>query len=179
MNLSIFKFYFFTTFLILFSLPSYAFKFENIIFQYAGEIGKYSLGTEKHFTDYYSLSFHYGIVPENEIQDKIETYTLKNTFRLFRYNHKELDYRFYSGLGLFHVPGSKYETQNLDEAPNNYYRQSSIRGLLYIGHEVTLKKTSIYLESGINDIWLINSVNNDSVDWQDHVSLGIGLKYKF
>jgi hypothetical protein len=150
----------------------------SILFQFAGDIGKYSFGVEKEFNSTYSLSAFYGFVPANGIQDKIETYTIKNTFNLFHFSYKKINYTFYTGLGIFHVPGKKYQTNNIDDAPNDYYRQSSLRGLVYIGHDFEYSnKASMYLETGINDIWLINSSNNSSVDYKDHLSLGIGFRY--
>jgi hypothetical protein len=152
----------------------------KIIFQYAGDIGKYSLGYGKQVNKIYSFSLHYGLAPANDIQNKIETYTFKNNLNLFSTQGKLFQYSLYTGLGLFHIPGNKYKTHEQDGVSDNYYRQSSIRGLAYIGHELQYgKKASIYLESGMNDIWIINSINNDSIDYRDHVSLGIGFKYKF
>ena len=150
------------------------------IFQYAGEIGKYSFGVGDDFNKYYTYSFHYGYVPGNSIQNKIETYTFKNNLNLYRYNYKSFLYTLYGGLALYHVPGNKYKTQEISDAPDNYYRQSVLRGLAYLGHNFRYKEShSIYFESGINDIWLINSANNDSVKLEDHVSLGIGYNFKF
>lgn len=154
--------------------------YDHLLMQYAGEIGKYSIGYGKDFTDFYRLSFHYGYVPGNELQNKIETYTVKNNFRLFNYDYKKVMYSLYTGVALYHVPGDKYKTQEHSDTPDNYYRQSSIRGLLYLGHEFSYNVTnSIYLESGVNDVWIINSANNDSVDIEDHVSLGIGFNHRF
>ena len=157
-----------------------AFAYEQLVLQYAGDIGKFSLGYGKDLTDYYRISFHYGYVPANELQNKIETYTIKNNFSLWSYDYQQYQYTFYTGAALFHVPGNKYKTHEYSSTPDNYYRQSSIRGLVYIGHEMAYNKTnSIYLESGINDVWLINAANNDSVDIQDHVSLALGYNYRF
>lgn len=152
----------------------------NFILQYAGDIGKYSAGIGKSLTKNYRISLHYGFVPPNQIQNKIETYTFKNSYSLFFYNYQKIDYILYTGVALYHVPGDKYKTQEISSIPDNYYRQSSIRAQLYIGHEFRLEETnSIYLESGVNDIWIINSINNDSIDLKDHVSLGLGYKYRF
>tara|TARA_B100001971_G_scaffold215193_1_gene260047 strand:- start:136113 stop:136637 length:525 start_codon:yes stop_codon:yes gene_type:complete len=167
-------------FLILFLLSTPAFGFNQAIVQYAGEIGKYSFGIGDDYNKTYHYSFHYGYVPSNSLQNKIETYTMKNNFNLFRYNYKNWDYRFYTGIAAFHVPGNKYKTHEISDAPDNYYRQSSIRGLFYFGHNIRFKdEHSIFLESGINDYWIVNAYNNNSVDFTDHVSLGIGYNLKF
>ena len=170
----------FRLFILSFYLTTQGFALDNVIYQYAGDIGKHSIGTEFKFKFWYGMSVHYGIVPANEFQNKIETYTLKNNFYLFHYGYKNISYELYSGIGLFHVPGNKYKTHEEAGVHNNYYRQSSIRGMLYIGHQFNYKKhSSIYLESGINDIWIINSYNNDSIDYRDHVTLGVGYKFYF
>ncbi len=156
--------------------------YENnrIILQYAGEIGKYSVGIGKRINKYYSLSVHYGFVPATEIQNKIETYTFKNNLYIYSFGVEKFEIESYVGLALFHVPGNKYKTQELDGTPDDYYRQSSIRGLAYFGVDVSYRKdVSLYFESGINDIWIISSRNNDSIDYKDHVSLGIGGVYRF
>ncbi len=174
MRLLIFNFFLFLTY----SSPTVG--MDSIIFQYAGDIGKYSFGVGKKLLPYYSVSLHYGIVPANDIQNKIETYTIKNNFKIYSNEFKVMTYKLYSGLGLFHVPGDKYKTHEYAGIEDDYYRQSSIRGLVYIGHEFEVKKYgAMYLESGMNDIWIINSINNDSIDYKDHVSLGLGYKYRF
>lgn len=171
-------FLFFTLIIIAFNANAYT--PESLLIQYAGDIGKYSIGASKNINNYYSISLHYGYVPSTAIQDKIETYTLKNNFNLARYNYQNFMYKLYTGLSLYHTPGNKYKTNEIAGAPNEYYRQSSIRGQIYIGHEFELYSTNaFYVESGINDIWLINSANNESVDYKDHLSLGIGYKYTF
>jgi hypothetical protein len=170
------------SYILLFSLNVFALKVESneMIFQYAGDIGKYSVGYGKQFNSVYGIRVHYGIVPANDIQDKIETYTIKNNFTVFDYDYKKMHYKLYSGLGFYHVPGDKYKTNELAGTPSDYYRQSSVRAMLYIGHEfIYNQKNSIYLESGVNDVWLINSSNNDSIDYEDHVVLGIGVTYHF
>lgn len=154
---------------------------DKVVFQYAGEIGKYSFGVGKKINKYYSLSLHYGIVPATEIQNKIETYAFKNNLHLFQIEYKKLNYEFYTGINMFHVPGDKYKTQEISGGtPDNYYRQSSVRAMVYLGNEVSYgKNVSFYAESGIDDIWIISSTNNDSIDYKDHVSLGVGFNYKF
>jgi hypothetical protein len=172
----------FSFFLSLISLLTYAntSSHDEIVFQYAGDIGKYSIGYGQQVNSRYSFRLHYGVVPANDIQDKIETYTIKNNLTVFDYSFKKSIYKLYTGLGLYHVPGNKYKTNELAGTPDEYYRQSSIRGILYIGHEFILhKKGSIYLESGLNDVWFINSSNNDSIDYKDHVVLGVGVTYHF
>lgn len=157
-----------------------SYKGNEIAIQYAGDIGKYSIGYGKRFNDIYTLRLFYGIVPSNKLQNKIETYSIKNNFSIFYYDYKKLRYSLYLGLGLNHVPGDKYKTNELAETPDDYYRQSSLRGSLYIGHEIEYNKiSSIYFESSINDVWIINSINNDTIDYKDHVTLGVGVTYKF
>lgn len=162
---------------LLFSQASEA-RSSHLIFQYAGDIGKYSAGYGHRFNKYYTLSGHYGFVPSNKRQNKIETYTVKNTLDLYEIGYKNLSFRFYTGAALFHVPGNKYKTQSLSTTEANYYRQSSIRGQLYIGNNVSYgNQVSFYWESGINDIWIINSSNNDSIDPKNHISLALGFNY--
>ena len=153
---------------------------KQIITQYAGDIGKYSIGFGQEFSSWYSYSFHYGIVPPNSFQNKIETFTLKNNFHIYEYDYSDFEYKLFMGLGIFHVPGRKYETNNISGPKSDYYRQSSYRAIAYLSHEIVYKqKYSMYLESGVNDIWLTNSYNNDSIKLEDHVSLGLGIRYWF
>ncbi len=153
---------------------------KHIIGQYAGDIGKYSFGVGQQITSWYSLSLHYGQVEGNKFHNKIETYTLKNNFHLFKYNRSHYQYRLLTGLSLLHIPGRKYETDEVSGASSNYYRQSSYRAIVYLTHEFVYKNLySMYFESGVNDIWLTNSYNNDSINIRDHVSLGIGFRYWF
>ena len=153
---------------------------DKIIMQYAGDIGKYSAGVGRQLNKYYSFSLHYGVVPKTEIQSKIETYALKNNLHLYQIEYKRFLLDLYTGVTLYHAPGDKYKTQELSGIDNGYYRQSSIRGMLFLGNELSYRnKVSFYTESGINDIWIINSTNNDSIDYKDHVSLGMGFKYRF
>lgn len=168
--------------ILIFLLPTFvnAKESNKIVFQYAGEIGKYSVGFEREITSIYSISAHYGVVPPDNLNRKIETYTVKNNLKILNLKFKKIDYKFYFGLGLFHVPGNKYKTHEIEGVEDNYYRQSSLRGLIYLGHEVKLdQRAAIYLESGINDIWIINSINNDTIDYKNYVSLGIGFKHRF
>jgi len=167
-------------FFIFITFNANAFEVENIIFQHAGDIGKYSIGSGKQINKYYSLSFHYGFVPANEIQSKIETYTVKNNLHVFGYDYKNHEYSLYTGISVYYFPNDKYQTSGVSEAPDDYYRQSQVRGQIYIGNRLTFnQKHSIYTESGINDLWVINSSNNDSIDYKDHVVLGIGYTYTF
>jgi hypothetical protein len=154
--------------------------FDTAIFQYAGDIGKYSLGAGKQVNEYYSLSLHYGFTPANGIQDKIETYTFKNNLHLYEYEYKNVEYSLYTGLSVYYFPSDKYKTNDISGPASDYYRQSQVRSQIYIGHQLTInRKHAIYIESGINDIWIINSYNNESVDYKDHIVMGLGYKYTF
>lgn len=162
------------------SSNSYGNSYNKAVIQHAGEIGKFSFGLGRRVSEYYSFSAHYGFVPKNKLQNKIETYTLKNNLHLFKYELRPLVLESYIGVGLFHVPGNKYKTHEFDGTDDNYYRQSSVRGLLYFGVELSYRNIgSFYFESGVNDIWIINSINNDTIDYKDHVSLGVGVNYHF
>jgi hypothetical protein len=151
---------------------------DRVIFQYAGDIGKYSAGLGNRVNDWYSLSLHYGVVPKTDIQDKIETWAFKNNLHVFDYEYKSFALDFYLGINIYHIPGRKYQTDDITGADNGYYRQSSTRAMVYIGNGIKYEKhMEFYWESGLNDIWIINSTNNDSIDPKDHISLAIGLNY--
>ena len=168
----------FATFLFSLKAESKIINNSKIVLQYAGEIGRYSAGFGHQFNNYYSISGHYGFVPSKEHQNKIETYTLKNNLHFWDYSIKGLDLDFYTGASLFHVPGNKYKTQSLAGTEDNYYRQSSIRSQVYVGNSLRYRNNmSFYWESGINDIWIINSANNDSIDPKNHISLALGFNY--
>jgi hypothetical protein len=165
---------------VLLANKSYGQDYNKAVIQHAGEIGQVSFGLGKKINKYYSFSVHYGFVPKNELQNKIETYTFKNNLHLYHLEYKSFVAETYMGLALYHVPGNKYKTHELGATENNYYRQSSVRGLAYLGFDLSYRnKVSFFAESGLNDIWIINSINNDSIDYKDHVSLGIGASYRF
>ena len=157
-----------------------AYFFDKAVIQYAGDIGKVSFGVEKEIKDYYWFSLHYGITPKTETSTRHETYTIKNNLRLYTYEKLEVKYQFYFGAAVFYIPGKHFATDQIDDAPDSYYRQSSFRALLYVGHEFNfLKKHTAYFESGVNDVWMIALVNNSSVSIFDHVTLSLGYKYRF
>jgi len=148
--------------------------------QYAGEIGLLSAGLGKVVTSNYSFSFLYGYVPESIAGKEIETYSFKNDYSLYRYHRNSNFLDFYIGLNIYHVKELHYQMHRQRPYPRNYYRMSSIRAMLYWGmsYQLQSKKSSIYFESGINDVWIVNYYNNHEVlDPKDYVSLALGWNF--
>ena len=159
------------------SFSSFA-KDSSVNLQFAGEIGKYSIGVGHRWSSWFYQAFHYGVVPKSESITKIETYALKNNFSFYDYEYNNFFTDFYFGVTAYYVPGSKYETDDLDSTPNGYYRQSSYRIILALGFEVVYDSLyAFYFETGVNDVWLINYYNNDSIEIKDHVSLALGFRW--
>lgn len=108
----------------------------------------------------------------------IETITLRQTYNFYQWKR----IRLYFGFNIFHVLGLQYESSKFRDAPEGYYPIGSIRGLLYLGISVATdknEKRSFYFESGMNDIWIENTLSNSTVNPTEHISLAIGLKQKF
>lgn len=149
-------------------------------FQYAGEIGKYSFGIGKRWNSWLYQGVHYGVVPKEDSISKIETYAIKTNFAYFDYSYKEFFLDLYIAIIGYYVPGEKYDTKNLKGTPNGYYRQSTYRGILGLGFELTYDKEYVfYFESGVNDVWLTNKYNNNSIDLSDHISSALGFRFIF
>jgi hypothetical protein len=122
----------------------------------------------------------YGYVPADMTQGfTLETFALRQTYSLLDWDR----HRLYLGLNIFHVIGLRYATSQYGEAPRNYYSIGSIRGLLNLGLQTYLmreRKIAFYIESGINDIWIENTLAN----WPDqnplrHLTMALGFKKEF
>lgn len=153
---------------------------DHLLLQYAGEIGFISLGIGKTITSKYSIAALYGIVPaEISKGPHIETFTFKQTYQ-FTSNDV---FNIYSGINVFHVTGVRYTTSKSGKYPNDYYEWGSIRGILYLGALWNLEKkgrTSFYLESGVNDISIVNyATNSQHIDPAGLFTLAIGYRYQF
>lgn len=150
--------------------------------QYAGDIGFVALGFGFEYDRFISLDLLYGVVPEIVNDEKIETIALKNHYNLFEFTLDGNNLAPYLGLGLFHTLGKKYKTSMDSKYPHNYYREASIRWILFAGLEYTLlspTKNSFYYEIGINDIWVMNYLKNSEViNLRDYCTLAIGWNYK-
>lgn len=148
--------------------------------QHAGEIGYVSFGVGKNFTKKYFLEFFYGIVPKEINDEKLTTISIKNNYSLFDFEVNGLLSDIYTGVNIYHVQGKKYQTSRDSRFPNEYYRIGSLRGLFYLGYNVSYRdmKHQFYFESGANDIVLTNDYNNENVSFVDHLSLAIGYKYR-
>jgi hypothetical protein len=163
------------------SLPAWSLTYlDHLHLQYAGQIGLISGGVGKQITRRYSLGLMYGHVPAGVAQGfTLETFAVRQTYSLLDWHR----HRFYLGLNVFHVIGLRYETSQYGEPPRNYYSIGSVRGLLYLGWQSYLlreQKIAIYFESGINDIWIENTLAN----WPDqnplrHLTMALGFKKEF
>lgn len=162
--------------------------------QYAGEIGVLAVGMGKQFESGYSFSLLYGRVPEkiagNVItKHAIETYAFKNQMRLANFSVSALKIESYLGIALLYINGKGLNSGQSKSYPANYYALTSWRGLLYWGVEILTEnpkdslhntKHGFYLESAINDVWLINYFNNQKqVKISDYVALALGWNYYF
>ena len=155
---------------------------DHAVTQYAGEIGQVAFGLGKKVSENYSFSILYGYVPKDIAGTEIETYAFKNNYSLFRFERLKTLFNFYTGINIYHVIGLKYQTSRHANYPRNYYRMSSIRALIYLGMNASIvnKQNKVFFESGINDFWIINYLNNSEVlDPKDYVSLALGWKHLF
>ena len=166
----------YSLFVALLADASHAFVPQRLSFQHAGDIGKYSLGAGYQFS-YYHLNFFWGYVPESAFNNHYEIFTIKNDFDFFHYNHQNFEATFYGGIGLSHLMADRYNTQRISGAPDDYYRIGNLKGQLYLGGRSKFyKKYSYYMESSINDVWLVNMINNNqTVKIQDHLVLALGI----
>lgn len=151
--------------------------------QHAGEIGELALGFGKRFGKVYSLDYLHGLVREQTGGTTITSIAIKNNFDLWRIFAGRAYLDLYAGITVYHVTGLRYQARRINRYPDSYYSIGSIKGLLYLGAKGGLKKNSphqFYFESGINDLWLVNSVANpETVNPADYVSLAAGYAYLF
>lgn len=160
-----------------------AYFFDYLKFQHAGEIGEIALGVGKKFTPFYSLDFLHGLVRSSVGGKRIETLALKNNFELRRFQFKNFASSLYAGISFFHVTGVHYRSSNLNAYPSDYYRLGSIRGLMYGGIKIKhldKKHHQLFVESGINDVWVTNYYNNPKeINPFDYFSMAAGYTYLF
>ncbi len=157
---------------------------DHVKFQYAGEIGTIATGIGKNFGSFYSLDFFYGYVPEAIGGTEIETFSLKNDFKLFNSNFFKTSQDYYFGVNIYHVTSLRYQTSRGRSFPDEYYRLGSVRALFYLGIDIRSNKKyrnhSGFFEAGINDIVLTNYINNsDVINPLDYASLALGYKFDF
>ena len=168
--------------LIIFSANASSAYVDRMKVQHAGEIGLVAFGLGKKVSENYSFDILYGYVPKNIAGSEIETYSFKSDYKLYNLEAYSFLHTFYMGMNLYHVIGLKYQTSRLGSYPRNYYRMSSIRFMPYLGYKLHFNKlvNEIYIESGVNDIWLINYYNNpDEINLADYASLGLGWTRNF
>ncbi len=168
--------------LFIFSFNASARYVDQMKLQHAGEIGYIAFGLGKVISKNYSFDILYGYVPADIAGNEIETYSFKNDYKVYRYEKLKYLSTLYIGINFYHVIGLKYQTSRFGSYPRNYYRMSSIRVMPYLGLSVTLKnkKDDLFLESGVNDVWLVNYYNNpDEINLSDYASLALGWKHPF
>ena len=154
--------------------------------QYAGEVGLLAIGAGKQYESGYSFSVLYGMLPEEIAGNLIETYAFKNQMRFIDFNLIDLRIVSYFGVSLQHVSGKNLNSGQSKSYPRNYYALTSWRGLLYWGVEIVKRdhkdafKKGLFIESAINDIWLVNYLNNrEQVNINKYITLALGLNYYF
>ena len=142
-----------------------------------------ALGFGKRFNSVYTLDYMHGLVREETGGATIVTIALKNNFDIHRFSYGKNYVDFYGGITVFHVTGLRYQAARVNAFPEQYYSVGSIRGLFFLGLKGGIKESSphqVFFESGMNDIWLINVINNnESIDYKDYVSLALGYNYIF
>jgi hypothetical protein len=151
----------------------YANYLDFYILQFAGEIGLLSAGVGRTFARY-EIAVMYGVVPAGISRaDTIETIALRQAYF---FNQK-----IYIGLNVFHLLGLDYQTGSYRDVPQNYYAIGSIRALANLGFQFkTSNKESIFIESGLSDIWIENSIrNNKTINPINHLSVAIGIRKDF
>jgi hypothetical protein len=165
---------------------------DQVVIQYAGSIGYFSLGAGYNFfKDKSTLSFHYGHVPENKggtlniaavkfdykpfsivINDKITFLPVNPVFFLSYTFGKDFGLRF-----------------NRDQYAKGYYFWSpALREHLGLNSEVRLlgdksskiKSVSIYAEANTNDLYMISWYENrTTTPIYEIFHLGFGVKLNF
>lgn len=139
-----------------------------------------SVGLGKKITPRYVLSFFYGVVPAEVSKGPvIETIAFKQSYRFYQWDRID----FYGGVSIYHVLGLKYQTSTYGLSPDNYYPIGSIRGLIFLGSSIitnSREKISLYFESGINDVWITNYINNiGTLNPTHYISMALGVKKDF
>lgn len=150
--------------IILCSVSSFnAYAKHNLVLQYAGEIGRYAIGYGYNL-NHYNIEFIYGYHPE------LNTYTLKNTFTIYKQNKILLK----AGFSFYQV-----DSFNNSDIPYDYYEQS-INKRAYLFYSIAIKnnKNEFYFENGINDVSL-EAYYNNSLDLNQLMSIGFGYRFHF
>lgn len=157
--------------------------FDALKIQFAGEIGTASLGVTQKIKPWYDLTFMFGLAPRTTSHTKsIETYALKQDFFWGKANFDGLHTRLYTSLNIYHVTGIKHQTSKFRNTPEGYYPINSVRALLALGINLSLPErpqNSYFFEMGMNDLWIVNCINNKSLNPSDYVSMAIGINYNF
>jgi len=151
----------------------YANYLDFYLLQFAGEIGLISAGVGRTFTRY-EIAGMYGVVPAGISRaDTIKTIALRQTYFFSQ--------KFYFGLNIFHVLGLDYQTGSYRDVPQNYYATGPTRALANLGLQFKTSKTeSIFIESGLTDIWIENYIRNTrTINPINHLSLAIGYRKDF
>lgn len=125
----------------------------------------------------------HGFVREERGGTEIITIALKNNFDFYRFEYNKSFLDLYAGVNVFHVTGLRYQASRRNNYPDSYYSIGSIRGLLYLGARGSVDAKGPhqgYFESGVNDLWIINSLNNsETININDYISLALGYVYVF
>lgn len=153
---------------------------DHALGQFAGETGLFSVGLGKTITSKYKLGFMYGVVPTEVSKGPIiETVAFRQTYDIHYWDIMT----FYLGLNVYHVLGLRYQTSKYGISPDGYYPIGSIRGLLNLGVSIDVnqrKQREYYFETGINDVWITNYINNiGTMNPIKHFSMALGVKQSF
>ncbi len=102
--------------------------------QFAGNVGFISVGAGYSFwNDKYNMSFIYGYVPESKGGTEIQSFTNKNTFRLYSLKLNQSVVSFTTGGFVNFETGKNSYLTLPDHYPSDYYETNSFHFGVYAG----------------------------------------------
>ena len=159
---------------------------DYIKIQHAGNIGFGAIGVGKSFFNQeYELELFYGYVPSSIAEVSIHVASIKNNYIPYRFNFLESEIAPYIGLSLIHMLDKEYFANEKEDVPINYYHVTGVHLTSYAGILLKYENDdvqifSVYFEAGILDAYAINYFSNSRyLDFQDIVSLALGIGYHF
>jgi len=157
--------------------------------QYAGNIGFMSIGLGyEWWRSNAQTDFIYGFVPYNKGEAVIHTFTLKNTFRLYKFDlYGKFNISPTLGFSLSIEPGENSHLDVPDKYPDGYYGPNSFYACLNAGLKTNFvfkekrhfSSMDIYCEINTLADYVYYNIKAQE-DWEDDIlSLALGVNVFF
>ena len=157
--------------------------------QFAGNIGLASIGLGYEWWNEKAQSvLLYGFVPDHKGEAEIHTFTIKNTFRLYKFNlYDKFNLCPTAGFSVSFEPGENSYMRVPDKYPDGYYSPNSFYACLNLGvkSKVDFKEERKF--SGLGVFFEVNTLADyvyynikAQEDWDDDIlSFALGMNVFF